>query len=428
MDQARSQLRNILDGFQKYELEDISILFGAHLPARLRKSELVGRLSCYLSERPQNWLNHLLEQDLRLLRQLVQAGPDTRVRQDIPDYPSVLEASGLVETAPREDDYRDIWVRKEIHGIVAPHLEAAIREGERSGRFVIERVAMGYLNLYGVLPYTLFIDLMMDFYERHFGSDFDQMVALLNQSPIVMLCRCQGLIDAGEYLCSPQVVDVEELLERRGNLSEVKDYKRFTWEEAQEAGAGSPLVAYGLGSAAGRALVKMLRRMGYEGVELQREVHYIWLNAQYYEEDNGSMDELFVAVTSQYDWFVSDEEYRRFLQVIARYANALPRWELNGHSSDETGLLRVEVEADAALPPPEPDWLDGEVPEWAMPHPTISPGYTDTIEKEGAIIDLSPFLPEGFPFGMAIPHVASADPCPCGSGLKYRYCHGKHLS
>ena len=34
-------------------------------------------------------------------------------------YPSVLEASGLVETAPREDDYRDIWVRKEIHGIVA---------------------------------------------------------------------------------------------------------------------------------------------------------------------------------------------------------------------------------------------------------------------------------------------------------------------
>jgi preprotein translocase subunit SecA len=29
---------------------------------------------------------------------------------------------------------------------------------------------------------------------------------------------------------------------------------------------------------------------------------------------------------------------------------------------------------------------------------------------------------------MAVRHVAPDDPCPCGSGLKYKNCHGRHLS
>ena len=63
-----------------------------------------------------------------------------------------------------------------------------------------------------------------------------------------------------------------------------------------------------------------------------------------------------------------------------------------------------------------------------MPRPTISPGYTDTIDNDGPFRDLGRYLPEGFPFGMAIPHVAADDPCPCGSGLQYRHCHGKFLN
>ena len=422
------RIQDILDGFQKFELEDIGILFGAQLPSRLRKAELVNRLTCYLVARPQRWLNHLLEVDLQLLKQLVAAGPEVHVRQDYPDYPTVLEASGLIVTGERSDDYRDVWISREVCEIVAPHIDAALAEGERSGRFEIERVALGYLNLYGLLPYTRFIDLMMDFYEQRFGDDFDRLVALLQQSPVIKLSRCSSLSDPDEYLCSPQVEDVEELIERRSDLREPKEYKAFSYDDALEAGAGAPYFTYGLSTPEGKALVRMLRRMGYEGEELLREEHYIWLSAQYYQHGNGSADELFVAVTSQTDWFVSDAEYRRFLKIVARFANTLPRWDLKGHSSDETGLLPIAVEEDASLPPLEPDELDGEVPEWTMPHPTISPGYTDTIEKDGQIRDLSAFLPEGFPFGMAIPHVAPGDPCPCGSGLKYRHCHGKYLS
>ena len=58
-----------------------------------------------------------------------------------------------------------------------------------------------------------------------------------------------------------------------------------------------------------------------------------------------------------------------------------------------------------------------EIPgRWTMPEPTISEGFAAEM------------FTENYPLGFAIPHVAPDDPCPCGSGLTYRHCHGKYLS
>ena len=102
------------------------------------------------------------------------------------------------------------------------------------------------------------------------------------------------------------------------------------------------------------------------------------------------------------------------------YANSLPKWRLFGYSADETGALRVYVD-----PSEEP--AEGE-PHWEMPHPSISEGYSDLIETTPELDALTAMMPPGFPFGMAIPHVAGDDPCPCGSGLKYKNCHGRNKS
>ena len=46
-----------LESFPKIELEDIRHYFGAELPSRVRKSELVERLGAYIVERPEVWLS-----------------------------------------------------------------------------------------------------------------------------------------------------------------------------------------------------------------------------------------------------------------------------------------------------------------------------------------------------------------------------------
>ena len=69
------------------------------------------------------------------------------------------------------------------------------------------------------------------------------------------------------------------------------------------------------------------------------------------------------------------------------------------------------------------DDADRDAPSWNMPAPTVSEGYEKELPE-----DLLKLIPGGFPYGMSVPHVAPDDACPCGSGLRYRNCHGKLLN
>ena len=75
-------LHTLLDGFQKPELQDLGSLLGRELSPRLRKSQLVEQLDVYLRGEPGRWLSHLMERDVRLLRELVNAGPEKVQYQD----------------------------------------------------------------------------------------------------------------------------------------------------------------------------------------------------------------------------------------------------------------------------------------------------------------------------------------------------------
>nr|MCR5003811.1 SEC-C domain-containing protein [Bacteroidales bacterium] len=98
------------------------------------------------------------------------------------------------------------------------------------------------------------------------------------------------------------------------------------------------------------------------------------------------------------------ETYQQCMQKVADYSNSLPKWLLKGQTPNEADLLKVVLRSE------EKEWA----PEFKLPEPTVSEGFNN------------PLLDNMMPF--AIPHVAMNDPCPCGSGLSYRHCHGKHLN
>ena len=410
---------DILNGFKKVELEDLGSILGNELSPRLHKSQLVKRMTDYLTGHPERWLSHLLERDIRLLKTLVHAGPGKIQYLDRADYPSLLEVSGLVDTDESDDRFQKVWLRREVYDIVAPYVDKVIRKGEKSGRFEMERVGLGYLNLYGIIPVDRFVDLMMDYYEDAFGPDFDPLVRILQRSPLVKISR---YTDAhGDYLVSPCLGNSEDIFQLREEIAlEGDPYKVFTFEEVMEAGGGAPYFTVGLKSPAGRALTDALQRIGYEGFDLVRVQHDLWIDAQI-PFDN---EMLFAPLTSREELIGSDEVYNACFQAIVDYANSVPKWALNGFSALEKDMMVLEQ------PEEEMQRTEDEeaYPEWTMPRPTISEGYTDLIEKDEALERLSSLMPEGFPFGLAIPHVAPTDPCPCGSGLRYGHCHGKNLN
>ena len=405
-------LHTILDSFQKPELQDLGNILGTDLSPRLRKSQLVDEMDSYLRTEPRRWMSHLMERDVRLLRDLVHAGPDKVQYQDFSDYPTILELTGLVEYDDSDENYHKVWISREMYDIVAPDVDKVLRSGEKNGQYEVERIALGYLNLYGIIPTDRFVDLMMDWYEEAHDGNYQVLTRILQQSPLVKMYR---YVDKyGDYLCSPCVENIEDIFDAREALKQ-NDFKHFGPQDAREAGAGAPYFTVGLKSPAGMRLEQMYRRVGYEGYDLVKAVHDTWMEAQYTLSPNDAlfhplMDSPLGAELDQSSWVSCCE-------IVSDYANSIPKWVFCGHNAVETGLGKVEswgADEDENARDDAP--VDEGYPKWQMPEPTISDGYASEIWAEG------------YPMGFAIPHVAPDDPCPCGSGLRYCRCHGKYLS
>ena len=381
-------LHTLLDGFQKPELQDLGSLLGRELSPRLRKSQLVEQLDVYLRGEPGRWLSHLMERDVRLLRELVNAGPEKVQYQDYAIYPSLVEVSGLVEHDDTDEHFHKVWITREMYDIVAPFVEKAIKRGERSGQFDIERIGLGYLNLYGIMSTPLFLDLITAYYEQHYNNNYGELMHMLQQSPMVKLCRYTD--KWGDYLCSPCVSDPEEIHTLRQQLGQKKKGS-FTEDQAREAGAGAPNFTVGMRSHEGMALEQLYRRLGYEGFELVKAEHDTWIEAQYTSDYNEAL--FHPLMDSPQGQHLDEESWKVCCQIVADYADAVPKWALNGLSAREAGQMQLDMKLNSLR-----SWDK-------LPEVADIPGM-----------------------GFAIPHVAPDDPCPCGSGLRYCHCHGKYLS
>ena len=376
-----------LDSFRKVELEDIRHYFGADVPSRVRKSEFVAKLGAFIVEKPEQWLGNMLERDLRLMKKLVDAGPEVPLYLDYPDFPTVLETVKLLCSDTSDENFREVWISKEMYDIVAPHIDDAIAAGEKDGSFEMERAALGYLVLYGVMTPDEFYDKMLDYCEWAGRWDVDEFTRRLSASPVLKLCRCD--VEGEIYFCSPVIFEPEEILSGRKEYPLGAGLRPFSPEEALEAGAGSPDFVFGLGTPEGKRLVEMLDNLGYSGEDLVMEEHDIWMNAQMVGEDDAT-EAIFSCVTRMQDEIESFDDYNACMEVIAAYANSLPKWLLKGYSSNETNCLKVVLQAEE--------------------------------DPVTALIRENPLM------GLFVPPVPADDPCPCGSGLSYRFCHGRKLN
>ena len=201
-------LISVLSGFQKMELEDLANILGQDFRPSMKKSAMVYSLADYLRSNPDRWLSHLTERDIRLLESLVKAGPGKVLYLDFPDYLSFLEAGGIIDYDDSDEDYHRVWISREVYDIVAPHITRVLKRVEKSGRYEVERVGLGYLNLYGIVPYEMFIDLMTSWWETAGGGDIDRLISHLQESPLIKLNRYHDLY--GDYLCTPCMSSTEE--------------------------------------------------------------------------------------------------------------------------------------------------------------------------------------------------------------------------
>ena len=414
---------NYLHGYTKVEIRDFAGILGFHPPYSLTKSGMVDRLAEYLEDFPGQWLARLPEWDLKILRYLCAQAPGEHMVDEYAGYTPVVEMLGIVKSVDTGDGSKEFWLPEEFFHTVRDHIDAVIEEAESSGLFLVEHIVMGLLYLYGAREFESLLEELMELVKKHRPECTDALWRFIRNTPLFTLYKDYGSSRYRFYIVSPELYDVKAVEEGWKLYSDISKRKKFSFEEILQAGTGAPDFCFGLDSPEGKRFTDMLLKIGYYPESVPMVAHDVWMASQI--EDHLMLEDIYGPVADQMDMIMNEEDYLAALQIVADYVNTLPRWQLKGFSPKEKGYMTLEFnpsDAPAFIPPEE------EYDHWQMPRPSISEGYTDLIEKDDKISPLLKLMPEGFPFGMAIPHVSKDDPCPCGSGLKYGSCHGKVMN
>ena len=389
---------SINDLLKERSLEEIEATldyFGAVPRFGRRRQDLVKALAALFTDSPARWLDRLMEGDLRILKRLCDAGSEVRVELIPTDYPMVIE---VLHIATFEKASTDDLVLGSIpavfYDLIAKEIDAVIERKEKDGTFEVERLALGALNTFGVVPLSTFVDTVFDEFQDL--EEVRTFAASLAACPVFRLYQeeYKGVV----YMVSPDIENFEDLMRKRRKMYKgVRRYARLDVNDLRASGENAPFGFYGAHTREGQELLDMLERVGYEGDELEYAAHTAWINAQY-EPDEKNLDLLLSPVTHKDADIASYEEFVECANIILRYANSVPKWLLKGHSADQTGLLIYSLPEDYFL------------------------------EEFQENLNLGEEVMKYFDNANRVRPVPPDDPCPCGSGLSYRFCHGKYLS
>lgn len=399
-------LREILDGYYKDELREMGRVLGlGEFKLTAKKSFMVEEIAGSILNSPERWLCQLTEHDLFMLKKGVDAGREQTVEMDFSPIPSALEHINVIEMSYSEETGEHFAVVPDVYDAICGKVDEVIARKTEDGSFHLDRLILSILNIYGMVPFKVFLETLVEIRDTAGYSDI--RIEDLSESSLLMASRVfhQNQL----YLATPYMSEPELILKlRRKNQSpKGSRYAKIDVQRAIEACENMPFGTYGIKSPEGQAVLEMLRTLGYDQEQSLAELHDIWLNAQYpMLEQATSM--LFASVEDVVDAVGKFDRYEDCVKTIADYANSIPKWILRGFSANETGLLKVDIEV-----------MESERAEEA---PDDIPDYLrNSLPQPDAATDISKY-------GIAIKRVGLNDPCPCGSGLTYGRCHGKHVN
>lgn len=386
-------LQDHFQNLRKTQLQDIMTFFGVPVKASLHKAELVEVVCEYISADPRSWMLQLMDRDMALLKELIKNGPDKSLYIDYHEFPTLLEALSLIESDQSDENFCQVRISRGLYDVVTPYVDSVIIENENNGAYEAQNELFGYLNLYGIISMEALVGVIASNHEISSQEEADSLVMKMSNNALIKVCQLD--LDGKIYLYTPFVYDAAEVAAARKDYAKELEYKVFSREEAVMAGQNSPHCTYASGSQEGKKLKSMLKALGYNANETQKIMHEIWMSSQFTMDDS-SAEAIYNCVARKQDLIRSFSLYKDCIDTITAYANILPKWILKGHSAQEAGVMQISIKVD-----------------------------DDGFEAISSQLDA---LSKLYGYGMAVKPVRSDDRCPCGSGLSYRNCHGRHLS
>lgn len=381
--------RQILDEYTKNELVEIKEFFNVPVAANKRKADIVDAIVKFFKEEPVSALLSFPIYELGILRELATEGKGGRLGIPYTDFPFFSEEFGLVDVSligpDNGDSVQYYTFLDDVYDWFSPHFDKAMKIAYDSGRMEFEDFFWGCLTVYGVLTYQEFLDLI----DKHCTNDLRSLAYYMNLRDFHVLEYC---LEEGKFLCHPSVEDHYEILAERRNK------KLFGAKPAAlsddiilSAGRTSPWSMPLKDAQEGKALLDALVAIGYDRDTAVAAAIDIWEEAQWPDSDARSLNQLVQRIL-QGGRISRMDDLQKTVDAIMHYSNAIPRWGFKGRSADDTFAK--------------------------------DPHRNEKMATAGAMASqMQRNIQQA-----SIPKVSRNDPCPCGSGLKYKNCHGKNMN
>ena len=365
----------------KIQLRIFADMLGCELASNLRKAEMAIGLTDFIINNSDAWLRCLPKRELDLMEIMVKMEKGSEFRTSPQPYSTVMEALGFV-VEERTDDSSTFTIVPALYDSIKERLPMALSFRRANGYMEFEALLMGILNTYGIVEHEKVLEIFSSIYD--FKTDPQlavQSIQFLYESFLMKM----NVVRKDDVVYLQTIIrneDLDELIFERENRAEINDYRQFSKEEFMAAGFDPLYPFVGKDSPTGKKLTAFMKKVGMGEKERNVTGTLVWLSAQ----EGGTKGPL--GAIHLFDGLLKGfDQVQEMMGVVQEYTNNVPKWIFKGYSSHEV-FEKYEKPSLQPLPDKKP--------------------------------------PVGF--GMGIPRVGRNDPCPCGSGLKYKKCHGKYNS
>lgn len=391
----RLSLSAVLNGKTVVELRDAFFALGYKVVSGVRKAQIVSELAKTMLEQPELVIKAAFCYELRFWLRVLEGKVTYRE----------AERSGMLFDFNRfgllyamKGDRDRFYFQKDMAERLRPLIPAEIEKREKNASEMVEQVAFGCANIYGFtdIGYILsYIPLIEERLGRELDDDEVQDVFYplarylkvgVSKTTIPLMspfAQWVGFdIDDVDFKVDAKVYDLDTLL----NMGMM------------------PYPVYPEVCAA--PLRNALSRFGKKvGDSDEEKLRNLWLFKQDLHKTSQIPD------MNRYFTFTSEDDVQIGMNALMTFLNGVPFWKLHGNTSEEMG--RKEMAAMAAR---------GEMPRIVMGPNMRARGidsWEQLVEMHRRGEDIPP-MPSGFSR-----KVGRNDPCPCGSGKKYKNCCGK---
>ena len=384
------------------------------------EAEMAVYLAKAVLDDPRRVLSRLPLEDLQLLKMLTDAEPGMGMKaRNTTQYPAMCSLGlARMQTYDEEKGINIIGITDDFRQAISPIIDDVLDEFDVKFRVLVEQFLVGALNIYGMLTQKELKKILKECMEL--TDDGSGVFDHIYPHSIVLQMQEDFSDDGDEFYTSPFVNDVDEILEKRKEHPELKRPKHFDRDTIR---AASEMPVPDIPNPHAKEMMKCLtKKLGMSEQDAYYHTFMAWRMVQ--DKDVSPVAIVQHILNESGGLSGGIDKLNEAMGTMMNYMNAAPRWGFYGHSP-----MDIQKKMGPMTAPPR----------IALGPNARKMGYTQ--EQAQSMVDSlwekrmrSPMdLYDIDPFGdsntvipiMPMPKVGRNDPCPCGSGKKYKNCCGR---